>query len=396
MSLIGSFVRTHAWLPVALALPVCTAAQSPSVLWLLPVDGRTLELGGEHRGALSTSDHVSIQDTYLEAWELEGRAGEEVTIDLVSSDFDAMLYLVGPGFGETLSDDDGGGGCNARLSVTLLEDGTYRVVASSLGRRESGTYTLLVSDRPTAVPGYGCGEADPSRLAELPTQDRTLAMGSVELSQMSAFAPTVEEGRPAEAWLLSGSAGEAVSIVMESDAFDAYLYVVGPGLDGAVSDDDSAGDLDAQIDLVLPADGPYTVVASSIEPGATGAYTIRVTEPVDLGALPTDGRRIEPGQTVEGRLGFEDPIVVDGRKGQAWALQGEAGQEVTIDLVSEDFDTYLYLAGPGLVVPLENDDFGGELHSRISTTLPETGVYRIIVSALDPDSTGAFTLRVGS
>ena len=42
---------------------------------LLPTNDRTLELGVESAGALSTADYLSVDDYLLEAWELEGRAG---------------------------------------------------------------------------------------------------------------------------------------------------------------------------------------------------------------------------------------------------------------------------------------------------------------------------------
>ena len=64
-----------------------------------------------------------------------------------------------------LADDDGAGGCNARITFTVLEDGPYRVVASSLNAIETGAYTLRVSDRPGPTSDYACGEADPAALA---------------------------------------------------------------------------------------------------------------------------------------------------------------------------------------------------------------------------------------
>jgi hypothetical protein len=42
-----------------------------------------------------------------------------------------------------LEDDDSGEGLNSRLDVTFPNDGTYRVVASSLGG-SLGTFTLRV------------------------------------------------------------------------------------------------------------------------------------------------------------------------------------------------------------------------------------------------------------
>jgi hypothetical protein len=56
----------------AALVPAHAEAQGTSVLMLLPTDGRTLEVGGEFAGALSTADYLSVDDYLLEAWELEG------------------------------------------------------------------------------------------------------------------------------------------------------------------------------------------------------------------------------------------------------------------------------------------------------------------------------------
>jgi hypothetical protein len=375
-------------------VPTGALGQGTSVLSLIQTDGRQLEIGSDQTGALSTSDPLSHDDHYLEAWELRGRAGQSATIEVLSDAFDSRVYLVGPGFSETQFADDGAGGCDARLTLTFLETGTFRVAVTSLSPRETGTYQIRVTDRPGPPPAYGCGEVNPEALNALPVEGReTLRMGSMQSGRLDAFASTVQDGRPAQAWRLTGTAGQSVSIIMASEDFDTYLYMTGPGLDEVLTDDDGAGDLDAKIDVTLPTSGPFTVVAAALSDSGSGAYTIRVEEPFDLSTLATDGRVIDLGQQVAGTLRSGDPLVTDGRRGQAWAFDGVAGQRVVIDLEADDFDAYLYLVGPGLAQPIEDDDGGGSLNSQIETTLAGTGTYLIIASSLS-SGTGPYTLRV--
>ncbi len=369
------------------------AAQSTSVLALIGTDGRTLEVGSDVTGALSTSDPLTPDDRYLEAWELQGRAGRSATVDVESDAFDPRVYVVGPGLSETLFADDGGGGCNARLTMTFLENGTFRVVTSSQSARETGTYRIRVSERPGPAPTFGCGEVNPDALNALPIEGRpVLGMGSLQSSRLGPFSSTVQEGRPAEAWRLQGRAGERVVIVMASEDFDTYLYLVGPGLDGVLQDDDGAGNLDAKIDVTLPTAGPFTLVAAGLSASAQGAYTLRVELPFDPNTLSTDSRRIDLGQTVTGSLASNDPLVDDSRRGQAWAFEGVAGQHVAIELRAE-FDAYLYLVGPGIGEPMSDDDGGGDTNSLIEATLPGTGTFRVIASAYS-SGTGPYTLSV--
>ena len=389
---IGLTLATLATVAIA-GDPDVALGQSRSVLTLLSTDGRSLAVGEDVSGALSSSDPRAPDDAPLEPWLLEAEAGQRMTIDLRSSDFDAYLYLVGPGFDETLRDDDGGGGCDARLVVTFLESGVFTVVASSRSR-DTGPYTLSVSaDSDPATP-YSCGGVSPETLLELPTDERALSMGTLARGSFDGTEPTIQEGRPAAAWALDGRAGESVTVRLMSEAFDAYLHVFGPGMIEALSDDDSAGDLDSQITVDFPETGAYRVVASALSTGARGPYTLELLEPIDLGTLPTEGRQAVAGESVSGNLTTSAPVVVDGRPGQAWALDGLAGRSVTIELLSDDFDTYLYVVGPGLDAPMEDDDSAGDANSRVALTFPDSGAYRVIVSAFSSGSGGAFTIRV--
>ncbi len=255
-----------------------TSEGGGSILMLLDVEGR-LEVGGEVRSALSSADYVSPSDAFLEAWTLDGRTAETVTVDLITDAFDAYLFVLGPGFAETLADDDGAGGCNARLTFTFLEDGTFRVVASSAGSRQTGVYTLRVTNTPEPVEMYPCGGMNPALLRSLPTDSRSIAVGDTVTGQLNGTERTIEQGRYVQAWALEGSAGQTVSITLESDAFDAYLYLLGPGIDQPREDDDGAGDLNSRITVTFPEDGTYLVIVSALSAGDTGAFRLTVAPP---------------------------------------------------------------------------------------------------------------------
>ena len=91
-------------------------------------------------------------------------------------------------------------------------------------------------------------------------------------------------------------------------------------------------------------------------------------------------------------LGQGDDVISRGFA-QGFTFEGDAGQEVVFELVSDDFDTYLYLTGPGLAGVIFDDDGAGNLDSRLEVTLPASGTYTVVVSAINGDSAGAFRLR---
>ena len=121
-----------------------------ALLGQLPLEDRAIAIGDQGVGALSVADPEGPDGSYLQAWALELRAGQEVTTDLVSADFDSYLMVTGPGLESELSDDDSGGGCGARITFTAPEDGEYRAIVGAADPRSTGQFVLSASATPPA------------------------------------------------------------------------------------------------------------------------------------------------------------------------------------------------------------------------------------------------------
>ena len=108
--------------------------------------------------------------------------------------------------------------------------------------------------------------------------NRTIAVGDTvrdSLTRRDALLPA--EGTYAQQWRLAGRAGQTVTIDLKADAFDAYAFLLGPGLDAAApQDDDSGGRCNARLTVRLPQTGDYFIVVTSSERFATGAFTLTV------------------------------------------------------------------------------------------------------------------------
>ena len=118
----------------------------------LPVYDRLIGSGEEARGELTTADYRRTEGrggTYVQAWGIRARRGTSARIDMVSDDFNAQLELHGPELTSPLADNDGGGGCHARITVDFPDDGLYRIVVGSAGPPTVGAFLLRV----TALPG---------------------------------------------------------------------------------------------------------------------------------------------------------------------------------------------------------------------------------------------------
>jgi CHAT domain-containing protein len=93
-------------------------------------------------GRLDSSSNTLEDKSYYNVHTFEGKAGESVTIDLTSSEFDAYLVLGSPDDKKIVENDDGGDGTNARITITLPTSGTYKIFVSTNEAGELGNYNL--------------------------------------------------------------------------------------------------------------------------------------------------------------------------------------------------------------------------------------------------------------
>jgi hypothetical protein len=105
-----------------------------------------IAVGDTIEGQLSQDSQVLDYDqSYYDAYNLEGQTGQRVSIEMTSEDFDAYLILLGSDGVELAQDDDSAGGNNARIDFTLPASGNYLILANSYGQGAVGQYRLVVS-----------------------------------------------------------------------------------------------------------------------------------------------------------------------------------------------------------------------------------------------------------
>jgi hypothetical protein len=138
--------------------------------------------------------------------------------------------------------------------------------------------------------------------------------------------------------------------------------------------------------------GTYRVRASSYEAGETGAYQLTIRHNQPLTTAQQTGRdttNLTLGTAATGLLeqGDQQPE----RKYQdIYAFRGTVGQNIRVDLTSQDFDTHLSVRVPDGTV-IDNDDFEGSTsRSVVDLRITEEGRYQVIVSSYDDGETGAY------
>ncbi len=105
---------------------------------------RLLRPAEERAESLSEGDPTHAEGRKIEVFYFTGDAGESVTIEASSSEFDPILLLDGPSGDRLATDDDGGGGRTARIEVALPSSGDYSVGVTSALPGEIGHYRLVI------------------------------------------------------------------------------------------------------------------------------------------------------------------------------------------------------------------------------------------------------------
>jgi hypothetical protein len=108
-------------------------------------------------------------------------------------------------------------------------------------------------------------------------------------------------------------------------------------------------------------------------------------------ASPEQLAQITPN-TVTDQLDENSEILEDGSYSDVHTFEGKAEEAIRIDLISEDFDTYLILTGSDGIPIAQDDDTGVFTNAQIAISLPATDTYQIWAKSFNAKANGQYTL----
>jgi len=376
----GIRMRRQTILAAVSSLALAAAVAGPA----FAQETRPLAPGDTIEGEIGEGDATAPEDAYrYDAYAITAVAGQRFEAVMRSDAFDTYLMVAAQGAPEEeqlASDDDGlGEGTNSRLRFTAPADGTYILQARTLTGIEGGAYSLALTERPAPK-----APPEPGRIAVGDTTAGEIADGDAE----------GEDGGLYEDWAFTGRAGDRVQIALDSEAFDPIVRI-GRVVDGvftelASNDDGPDAGLNSRLIFALPDAGEYVIRAAPLNVGASGAYSLTLSE----GPPPIEARNIRIGETVRGELTDDDGLGAGEIHADAYRFSGREGQRVRIDMTSTAFDTYLELQDENQVSLASDDDGGPEgTNSRLIFTLPATGTYVVQARAFS-DSRGRYSLAI--
>ncbi len=188
-----------------------------------------------HQGYLSRGGHDS--------YEFRGDAGRHLTISLSSPHFDTYLELYDTNGRLIAENDDSNSTLDSQVRITLPSSGIYTVVVRSFSADGNGEYSLVVEDTSSEF--------------SLRNQPGYLFRG--ELVQHT----------------FQGTAGELVTIALDSDQFDPYLLLFDANGRVLAENDDYNG-VNSMLQFRLPYSGTYSAGVRGFSPDGQGDYSLSI------------------------------------------------------------------------------------------------------------------------
>jgi len=253
------------------------------------------------------------------------------------------------------------------------------------------TWMIIALALPLAACGGGGGA---SRVAPV----RVISVGQTVTAELTRSDPRLTDNSRYHLWRFPGLARQTVQIDMMSGDFDSFLLLHDAGGRELIRNDDGGDGLNARIVYTLPYDGEYRIIANTYREGARGNYTLRVQSLgtgtiTGGGTFETRGTLTRGGQA-SGVLTASDPRLNDNSVYHAYLYEGQAGETITIEVSSSEFDAYAIIQDQSRNKLGEDDDSGEGTDALLTFTLPYTGAYRILANAYRAGAYGRYTLRV--
>lgn len=144
----------------------------------------------------------------------------------------------------------------------------------------------------------------------------------------------------------------------------------------------------------------FAISSDRIQPFLTAVREGRVSQVarVNRPMLGEDAQPIElNGPLVQGQLGQGSNVLpVDNSYFNLYTFEGQAGQQVTIEMTSDEIDAYLILLSPDGRDLAQDDDGGGDTNARLTATLPASGEYTILANSYAPGEAGRYNLQLAT
>jgi hypothetical protein len=232
-------------------IPPCTFAQQ-------------LSINGGYIQNLGASGCIGANGEPVDYYTFTLPSDSVVAAIMTSSDIDGYLTLTDSA-GNYLRGDHDSYGANDPMIVEFLPAGTYRLAARAASSTVGGLYEVDLRTAAGPRPPF-CAPLG------------TLAVGGSITGNLSFASCQYTDGTFADIYQINLASDTLIALALDSNDFDAYLYLLDAKGNVVAQDDDSGGNLNSLIVDSLTA-GTYYVVATAFgDYTAGGNYTLSLAQ----------------------------------------------------------------------------------------------------------------------
>ncbi len=249
-------------------------------------DPHAIAVGQSMSGDLTGDDELYPDTSYYQRWQLSAARGQDVTVDLVSSDFDPVLIVRGAADTGSLINDDGGPGCASRVVFTAPSGGPFTILVNTTSspHRQTGHFTLSVSAGAKPVDALNSGDCQPTR-SGAPATTHPVAIGQTVNGQLTQSDELYADTTYYQRWQFTAQPGQDVTIDLSSTDFDPVLIVRGTADTSLINDDGGPG-CASRVAFTARSSGPFTALVNTTNTPLrqTGRFVLSVAagrKPVD-------------------------------------------------------------------------------------------------------------------
>jgi len=222
---------------------------------ILSLDGNPIT------STLSTNDNTLPDGSYYKAYQFQGQAGQSVVLEMRGTGIDPYLIIFDPNGRKIAEDDDGGGGKNARIAITLPSTGKYTLYANSYEVGDTGSFTLA-------------GSISNNFTAETTSDRDILLQKNGILDDRSRV--LARDGSLFDTFSFNAQAGQIVQIDLVSSDFHPYLVLFDPNSKVLKENNGLPSRTSASITVELPFTGTYRTIVNAFDRTGKGTYKLIV------------------------------------------------------------------------------------------------------------------------
>ncbi len=300
-----------------------------------------------------------------------------ITIAMVvtAGDLDPFIVLNTPDRIPMATDDNSGGGLNARLTFVIPTSGRYIIQATHAGGVPpvgGGDFSLNLT---AAVDdGVPPGATEPSTPETTTTTPQDSSTRLVKLIPGATITGTLSRQTALHFYWFDALQGDLITLTPQNtSAFQPLIVLYDAGFD-----ETARAEAGEPLRTTIPQSGIYFAAASLPDPASPGGDYGFSVDYLPNPATSENFIDIIYGENQGGNLNDTLPAVT-------YRFRGSAGDTITIVMnrTGGDLNSYLYLLDSAGELLFEDNDSGGENgNARITYTLPADGVYVIVASRL--------------